>query len=168
MDESGNGTYEGRALSDPPDSRPLQLSKATTERLFALAGQLNNFQGIELESRRKVANLGEKTFAYEAEGRENRVSFNYTLNRDAQDLAELFEKIGAVEQHLTTLEYAMKYDHLSLPRELLQIQIDLDNRALADPELLAPTLEKITQNPRFLHLAQARAEDILKRLHSRN
>ncbi len=168
VEANGEGTYDGRALNDPPSPRPLKLSPATTRRLFDLAGQLNNFRGVELESHRKVANMGLKTFHYEGEGQDNRVEFNYTLNRDAQDLTELFEKIAIVEQHLTTLEYAMKYDHLSLPRELLQIQIDLENRALADPELLVPTLEKITQNPRFLHLAQARAQDILKRLQSTN
>ena len=161
---NGEGTYEGRSLSDPPNPRPLKLSTATTQRLFELAGELENFRGIDLESHRKVANLGMKTLRYEAGGQENHVQFNYTLNRDAQQLADLFEKIASVEQHLATLEFAMKYDHLSLPQELLQIQIDLENRALADPELLVPTLEKITQNPRFLHLAQARAQDILKRL----
>jgi hypothetical protein len=57
---------------------------------------------------------------------------------------------------------------LSLPRELLQIQIDLDKRALADPELLVPSLEKIANNPRFLHLAQVRAQTILQRLQNTN
>ncbi len=168
VDASGNATYEGRKLDEPPSPRPMKLSPATTARLFQLAEALDNFQSIELESHRKVANLGLKTFIYEQDGRTNKVEYNYTLRREAQTLADLFEKISGVEQHLTTLEHAIKYDHLSLPRELLLIQMDLDKQALADPELLVPTLEKIARNPRFLHLAQSRAQDILQRLQNSN
>lgn len=168
VNSEGVGAYEGRKLADAPSPRSLKLSAATTQRLFDLAHQLGNFRSLDLESHRKVANLGSKTFTYEAGGEQNRVEFNYTLNREAQQLSELFEKIASVEEHLAALEFAIKYDHLGLPRELLQIQIDLDNRALADPELLVPTLEKIVQNSHFLHLAQARAENILKRLQTSN
>jgi hypothetical protein len=168
VDSQGRGSYEGRKLDEPPAPQPLQLSAATTQRLFSLAEAMDNFQGLELESHKKVANLGLKTFVYEREGRRNQVEFNYTQRRDAQLLTDLFEKIASVEQHILALEHAIKYDHLSLPTELLQIQIDLNKRALADPELMVPSLEKIANNPRFLHLAQARAQTILQRLQNTN
>jgi hypothetical protein len=168
VDSQGEGSYEGRKLDEPPAPHPLKLSAATTQRLFSLTETMDNFQGVELESHKKVANLGLKTLVYERDGRRNQVEFNYTQRRNAQLLAELFEKIASVEQHILILEQAMKYDHLSLPKELLQIQIDLDKRALADPELLVPSLEKIAKNPRFLHLAQARAQTILQRLQNTN
>ncbi len=168
VDSNGSGSYEGRKMDEPPDPRPLKLSSATTDRLFGLAAQLDNFQSIELESHKKVANMGLKTFIYQRGDQENRVQFNYTVRRDAQELTDLFEKIAGVEQHIMVLEHAIKYDHLSLPKELLQIQIDLDNKALADAELMVPTLEEIARNPRFLHLAQVRAQNILLRLQSSN
>lgn len=168
VDTNGNATCEARKLDEPPAPRQMKLSAATTGRLFQLAESLGNFQSVELESHKKVANLGLKTFTYEHAGRTNKVEFNYTLHREAQALTELFEQISGVEQHLMVLEYAIKYDHLSLPKELLLIRMDLDKRALADPELLVPTLEKIVRNPRFLHLAQARAQDILSRLQNQN
>ncbi len=164
IDSRGSGTYEGRKLDEPPSPRPLKLSQATTRRLFDLADELDRFQAIDLESHKRVANLGLKTFTYEADGRKYQVQFNYSVRREAQELAELFEKIASVEQHIAVLEYAIKYDHLGLPRELLQIQIDLDNKALADAELMVPALEEIARNPRFLHLAQVRAQNILQRL----
>jgi hypothetical protein len=164
VNSQGEATYEGRKLDEPPAPHPLKLSAATTQRLFSLAEALHYFQGVELESHKRVANLGLKTLIYERDGRKNQVEFNYTQRHDAQVLAGLFEKIASVGQHILILEHAMKYDHLGLPRELLQIQIDLDKRALADPELMVPSLEKIAHNPRFLHLAQARAQTILQRL----
>jgi len=163
-----SATYDGRKLSDPAAPRTFKLSAATTRRLFELAAGLDNFKSVELESHRKVADLGLKTFIYEAGGEKRQVQFNYTLRREAQELTDLFEKISGVQQHLTALEYSMKYDHLGLPRELSQIQIDLENKVLADPALMVPALEQIARNPKFLHLAQARAQNILQRLQNSN
>jgi len=168
VDKNGAGEYEGRKLSDPPEPRALKLSPPITQRLFELADRLGDFQVIELESHRKVADLGEKSFIYEVNGQKHSSEFNYTDNRDARDLSDLFEKIAMVEEHIAGLEFAIKYDHLGLPQELREIQIELDNQALADPELLVPTLEQIARNPHFLHLAQARAEDILQRIQNNN
>ncbi len=168
VDESGAGTYEGRKLDEPPNPRPIQLSPAVAARLFALTRDLGYFRGNDLESHKKVANMGRKVFTFQQGQEVNRAEFNYTLNRQAQVLSDLFEKIASVEQHLTTLEFSMKYDPLGLPGELRQIQIDLANDALADPQLLVPTLEKISRNSRYMHLAQSRAQDILQRIQVNN
>ncbi len=122
VDRAGSGTYDGRKLDDPPHPRPLKLSDATTQKLFELAAALDDFRSVDLESHKRVANLGTKTLTYEEDGQKYQAQFNYSLRREAQELSELFEKIAAVEQHIVVLEYAAKYDHLSLPRELLQIQ----------------------------------------------
>jgi hypothetical protein len=163
VDAKGSGAYEGRKLDEaqPQGPRPFQLSPGTTERIFALASQLHDFQGIELESHKKVANLGEKTFTYAQGGALNRVVFNYTENRTARELADVFEAIGMVEQHVAALEFEMKYDPLGLSQELLQIQIELKDKTLTDPQMLVPTLEKIAHGSRFLHLAQTRAQEII-------
>lgn len=164
----GSGMYDGRKLADPPNPRPFQLSSVTTAQLFRLAAGLHNFQGIRLESNRHVANLGLKTFEYQHGTEVYQCRFNYSTNRVAQELTNLFENIGAVERHIAALDYAMKYDHLGLPRELTLIQIDLNNKALIDPQLMVSTLEEIVHNPRFLHLAQVRAEDILQEITRNN
>ncbi|MGD1154595.1 MAG: hypothetical protein ABSA41_02080 [Terriglobia bacterium] len=168
VDANSQGTYDGRKLADAPSPRPLQISPATTQRLFSLAESLGYFRSLTLESRHKVANLGQKTLTYEAGGQVSRVQFNYTENRTAQQLTDLFERISNVEEHIAQLDYAIKYDPLSLPQQLRQIQIELDEHSLLETELLVPTLEKIVSNPRFLHLAQSRAQEILKRIQENN
>jgi len=164
VEANGKATYEGRKMTDPASPRPLQISAGTTERLFTLAASLGYLRSLKLESNHKVANLGEKALTYEANGQISRVEYNYTENRTAQELTELFEKISAVEQHITQLEYAIKYDHLSVANQLRSIQIELDESNLLESQLLVPTLEKIANNPHLLHLAQVRAQDILKRV----
>ena len=61
VDSKGSGTYEGHKLDETQKPRPIQLSSATTDRLFSMAWQLHNFQAINLESHKKVASLGEKS-----------------------------------------------------------------------------------------------------------
>jgi hypothetical protein len=167
VDSRGSGTYEGHKLDEAQSPRPFQLSAGTTERIFALAGQLHNFHSVDLESHKKVANLGQKTLTYQQGGDVNRAVFNYTENPIARELVDLFDAVGVVEQHIAVLEFEMKYDPLGLPQELLQIQIELDSKSLADPEMLIPTLEKIAHGSRFLHLAQVRAQQIIERIQPR-
>jgi hypothetical protein len=164
VDSKGLGTFEGHKLDEAQSPRPFQLSVGTTERIFALAGQLHNFQFVDLDSHKKVANLGQKTLTYEQGENVHRVVFNFTENRMAQELVEIFEAVGAVEEHISTLEFGMKYDPLGLPQELLQIQIELNRKSLTGPEMLLPTLEKIAHDSRFLHLAQVRAQQIIERI----
>lgn len=168
VDRRGAAVYEGRKLDDPPSPRNLQLSDETTRRVFDLAATLDNFDSGDLESYKKVANLGRKTLAYDDGTRKHQAEFNYTRRREAQDLVDIFERISTSAQYVAALEHSIQFDHLSLPAQLRQIQTDLDRRALAEPELLAPTLERIIRNPRLLHLAQSRAQNILARLQDRH
>jgi hypothetical protein len=160
----GSGEYNSQSPSETPLPRQLRLSPEVTHKLFSLAGKLHDFKGIELESHKNVANLGLKTFQYKNGGEVNQVEFNYSLNHTAQELADLFESVASVERHIGALDYAMRYDPLGLPRQLELIQVDLDNKALVDPELMTATLDQIVRNPRYMHLAQMRAEDILQQI----
>lgn len=168
VDRHGHATYEAGNLNEPNSPRNLQLRDVTTQKVFDLAGALNNFDAVELESYKKVANLGRKTLAYDDGSQKHQAAFNFTTRREAQELLDIFEKISAVAQHIATLEHSIQFDRLRLPEQLRQIQRDLDRRALAEPELMEPTLRKIVKNPRFLHLAQSRAQNILGRLQNQN
>jgi hypothetical protein len=160
----GSGRYDGRSPSEASRPRGFRLSPAVTAKLFSLAGKLHDFKGIELESHKHVADLGLKTFQYEDGGQINQVQFNYSLSRTAQELTDLFESVGSVERHILALDYSMKYDPLGLPKQLELIQADLDNKALVDPRLMVATLDQIVRNPRYMHLAQIRAEDIIQQI----
>src|SRR6266571_6098037 len=101
VDSNGSGTYDGRKLNDPANPRPLQLSSATSQRIFELTEELDNFRSGDLESHKKVANLGLKTLTFQRGSEVHRVEFNYTQNRVAQELVDWLEKIASVEQHIS-------------------------------------------------------------------
>ncbi|MGH9398558.1 MAG: hypothetical protein ACRD18_17120 [Terriglobia bacterium] len=164
----GSGVYEGRRLKEPPNPRPFHLSTDITQKLFGLADEMHDFQDVSLESHKRVADLGLKTFKYVNGSHMYVTQFNYSTNRRAGELSDLFEGLGAVERHITALDYSMKYDHLGLPRELTLIQVDLNNKSLLDPQLMTGTLQSILHNPSYLHLAQVRAKDILQQIQKTN
>lgn len=164
VNSDGNGSYDGRQLSETPDPRPMKLSPETTQSLFRLAAKLGDFHSIRLESHVRVANMGLKTFIYQHDGKEYKVQFNYTRNKRAVELLNLFQGISDVEQHIGTLEYSSRYDVLGLPSALTQVEIDLNNKSLVDPQLMVPILKKIAGDSQYLHIAQLRAADILRRI----
>ena len=164
IDANGKGTYDSHKLEDPAAPRPLQISAGTTAQIFSLAQSLNYFCSLNLDSHHKIANLGLKTLTYQDIREINKVQFNYTENRSAQQLTDIFEKISNVEERIAQLEYAMKYDHLNLPQVLRQIQDGMDNSYFVEAALMIPTLEKISADAHYLHLAQSRAQEILRRI----
>jgi hypothetical protein len=164
VDTNGTGTYDGRQLEESPKPRSLKLSPETTATLFQMAAALGDFHSLHLEANKNVANLGLKTFIYRHNGQENKVQFNYTRNKRAQQLLNVFEGIADVEQHIGTLEYSSRYDVLGLPSALTRVEIDLNNKALVDPQLMVPILKKIAGDSQYLHIAQVRAADILRRI----
>ncbi|MGA8183852.1 MAG: hypothetical protein WB819_09425 [Terriglobia bacterium] len=164
VDANGDGSYDGRRLDESPKPRSLKLSPGTTAALFQAASVLGDFHSIRLESHKSVANMGLKTFIYRHNGQENKVEFNYTRNKRAEELLSIFEGIADVEQHIGTLEYSSRYDVLGLPSALTRVEIDLDNKALVDPQLMVPILKKIAGDSQYLHIAQIRAADILRRI----
>lgn len=166
VDAGGRGTYDGRKLSQPSHPRAMRISPQVTQELFALARDLSDFRDVSLASRKRVADLGLKTLEYQANGVTYKTEYNYTENRAGQRLTDLFEGISAVEQHVQALEFSSRYDPLGLPHELTLIELDLNDKALVDPQLMTPVLEQISKNGSFMHIAQERARRILEKINS--
>lgn len=167
VNAEGQGTYDGRKISQAPEARPMRVSPQVTSELFLLAHKLDDFRVNHLASHKRVADLGLKTLEYQANGVTFKAEYNYTENRDGRRLTDLFEGISAVEQHIQSLEFSARYDPLGLPHELTLIEIDLRDNALVDPQLMTPILDQISKNNSYMHIAQERARNILERI-SRN
>ncbi len=164
IDTKGNATYDSHKLDEPAAPRPLQISTDTTAQVFSLTRSLDYFRSLNLDAHHKVANMGLKVLTYQNAGEINTVQFNYTENREAQQLTDILEKISNVEERIAQLEYAMKYDHLQLPQILSQVQDGMNNSYFVEAALMIPTLEKISADPHYLHLAQSRAREIELRI----
>jgi hypothetical protein len=159
---NGTATYDIRQIEDPSRPQPFQVSAKLTDEIFALAAAMHDFNGIRLEARRMIANLGEKTFSFEANGETHSVNFNYTTNAKANELLDVFETISLEDQYLDQLGSSMRYDPLGINDVLIRLQSDLASNAVAEPEALVPALKKVISNPQLIDIARERARQILE------
>jgi hypothetical protein len=160
--ESGSCTYDLRSLDDPPDPRSFDVGPALREKMFALAAQLQNFRGADLDMKRRIANLGQKTFRYERGSEVHEVQFNYTINAPANQLLQIFEGLARQQELLSTLSRRMKYDRLGVNDALMQLDTELQRRLLPEPESLLPLLEQICNDTRFVDIARQRARALIE------
>lgn len=165
--DSPNATYEIRQLEDDPGSSPFEVGNALRTKIFSLTAQLHNFQGLDLDVHRKIANLGEKTFKWEQGGVSHEAKFNYTLNPAASQLLQIFEGLARQQEHYEVLTRRMRYDRLGIYDALLQFETDLNRGLLPEPERLVPLLEQIANDTRFVDVARQRARMLADRIRRR-
>ncbi|MDE3135750.1 MAG: hypothetical protein KGL59_04205 [Acidobacteriota bacterium] len=166
VNRNGESTYDIRQLDDEPSPESFAISPALAGKIFALAADLQDFNGVELEVRRRVANLGEKTFSYEKGGVTNKVSFNFTTNESANKLLSIFEGLSLEDQYADQLRRSMRFDPLGLNDVLIRLERDLGSDMLPDPQALVPILNQIASNSKYLDIARDRARVIVASLHT--
>lgn len=160
--EDGHVVY----ATEPDDKQPVsfQLSPAVTRQIFETAERLNFFKGAQLETKKKVANMGKKTVRYSRDGVQNEAVFNYTENLDAAALAAIFEKISITEQHLMVLDRVVRFDKLGVMKQLLAIESSMDRKDIIEPGQFVPLLERVAGSTTFMNIARERANYLLSRI----
>jgi len=165
-DDAKTATYEIRQMDDDPGSAPFEVGDALRSRIFGLTAQLQNFQGLDLDVHRKIANLGEKTFRWEQAGVSHETKFNYTLNPAAAQLLQIFEGLARQQEHYELITRRMRYDRLGIYDALLQFESDLNRGLLPEPQRLLPLLEQIANDAKYVDVARKRAQLLISRIHS--
>jgi hypothetical protein len=166
INQAGTGTYDIRQLDEDPNSQPFEVSAPLAQRIFALAAKLNNFQNVDLEVHRRLANLGAKTLLYEKGAEKHETDFNYTLDDTATQLVNIFEGLARQTTDLSDLVRTMRYDHLGVNDVLLQIERDYNNKLLPEPERLLPTLDELAADDKLIDIARSRARALATRIRS--
>jgi hypothetical protein len=163
-DNSSSATYEIRQLDEDGGAAQFEVSDGLRAKIFALAAELNHFQGQDLDVHRKIANLGEKTFRWEQGGVTHETKFNYTLNSSASQLLQIFEGLARQQEHYALLARRMRYDRLGINDALLQFETDLNRGLMPEPKRLIPLLDQISSDPKFVDIARQRARLLADRL----
>jgi hypothetical protein len=164
VNQAGVGTCDIRQLDEEASPQPFEVSPAMAQRIFELASHLHNFQGVDLEVHRRLANLGEKTFVYQSGPETHSTSFNYTLDESATQLVNVFEGLAKQNGDLSDLVRTMRYDHLGVNDVLQQIENDYNTKQLAEPERLLPTLDQVASDEKFVDIARQRARNLAAKI----
>lgn len=162
--EDGSATYDIRQLSEDADPQPFQVSDSVRAKIFELAGELHNFEGLDLDVHRKIADLGQKTLRYEKAGEVHETHYNYTLDRTAMQLALVFEGLFQQQRDLITLEQKLKYDRLGVNDALHQFEQDLGQHTIPEPERLLPVLDRIAADSRVVDVARKLSRALAERI----
>jgi len=163
VSEAGEASYEGRVLHEQAEPEGFRLPAAMVARLFSLVAELNYFRQLKLESGRKIASLGEKTFRYQKADAQFEVRFNYTENSTAVTLLDLCERIARGRYLIAQLHFKLKYDRLGVLSTLREFEHSLNSGELIYLEQFVPVLTRIANDPNVLRLAQSRAKALLAR-----
>jgi hypothetical protein len=162
--EDGAGTWDIRQLDETPSPHPLSIGQPLTRKIFDLASDVHDFQGVDLDVHRRIANLGQKTLRYEKGAENYSVEFNYTLNNSANQLTAIFDGLAREELDLSDMERAMRYDHLGANDVMLRVQSDVKNKLLPEPEALLTLLDQIGADEDLIDIARQRARAIAEQI----
>lgn len=154
---SGACTADVRSLDDDPSPQDFQISTALAGKIFSLAQQLHDFNGVNLDLHRRIANLGQKTFEYENGAEKHETTFNYTLDETASQLEDLMEGLAREQMDFSDLQRTMRYDRLGVNDVLMRVEADYSGKLLPDPQRLLPLLDQIAADEKFIDLARQKA-----------
>jgi len=164
VNRTGSGTYDIRQLDEEASPAHFEIGAPLTDRIFELAQKLRNFQSVDLDVHRRIANLGEKTFRYEKGAEVHEVKFNYTLDDSATQLLNIFEGLSRQESDLSNLERTMRYDHLGVNDAVLQLETDFNTRMIPEPDRLLPLLDHVASDSTYVDIARQRARTLAARI----
>ncbi len=168
VSDTGACSYDIRLLSEQPDPQAFEVGAALRTKIFELAAQLGNFKDQQLDVKRRIANLGEKTFRFERGSEAHEASFNYTTNPAASQLQMIFEGLSRQQEHLRTILHRMRYDRLGVNNALLAFETDYDRKILPEPERLLPALEQLAADSRYVDIARQRARALIARIKNKS
>lgn len=160
VNKDGSGTWDIRQLDETPSPQPLQIGPSLARQMFQLASELHDFQGVDLDIHRRVASLGQKTFRYQDGATRYQVTFNYTVNKTANQLLSLFDGLERQELDLSDMRRAMRYDQLGINDVMTRVQRDVNDKLLPEPQALLPILGQIAADSDLIDMARQRARSL--------
>lgn len=151
-----NGACEYREAADDDNPLKFTLEETDAAQIFALAEKLDRFKR-PLESNLKVAMMGIKTFRFVDGAAVSEAKFNFSLDLDAQAIANWFERIIESEQHFISLERTARFDKLGVYKVILGLEASFDRNRLVAHRQYLPLLDRVAKNESYVHMARERA-----------
>jgi hypothetical protein len=160
--ETGEGKFqapgaEGLSALDLPFHLPARV----TAEWFAAARELHRFDG-NFEARRKVAFSGNKTLRYDGPDGVGETTLNYTEDKRMAELISNFLGIGCTLQVGQRFASDARFHPLGLDADMLTYKESLKNRQALYPEIIAPILQQLVDNPDVMTHVQREASAILQ------
>lgn len=151
------------AASQDAFQKQFQASQGLWEKLSQLAKQANFFDGQFDFTKHAIAQTGKKTLSYSDVGRHTSTTYNYSEDPSIQELTAVFQGISSTIEGGRRLEFDRRFDKLSLDQDLKGLEDMSNNGRLEQVQAIAPLLQRLATDRTVLHIAQQRAQRILKK-----
>lgn len=170
VDSSGNAAYQSwmaeptaeQSIAGEPYMLKFTVSATARDRNFAVARQLNYFNGDFEYHKRRIAATGAKTLAYADPDKHYETTYNWSENPGIEELTVLFQGISTTIESGRRLEGLRRFDPLGLDQELKSLErLVLDHRA-KELQSIAPILQQLADDPGVMNIARQRARQILQ------
>src|SRR5688572_7588314 len=158
-DGTGQSRFKRRGSDEA--ASPLTLSPAGREKLLSTIAATRNLEGREkYETTRRVANLGRKHLTLELPSETRVAEFNYSDLKEVDALARFFDGLINQITLVQDLESAVRYERLSVPDRLDQLEEQIKIGRIGDPHGLVPALDKLILDERILEYARQHAQQM--------
>lgn len=159
-DPGENAAAELHTIQPGPIDRQIQLSQDFAAHAFATAHRHNLF-AENCESHLKVAFAGWKKFSYSGPDGQGSCEFNYSKNKEIQDLAESFVAVASTVVEGARLELLLQHDPLGLDKEMEFLKEALDDGRVKEMCAIQPILSKLMDDPDVMERVRRRAKVLL-------
>ena len=171
LHEDGTGHFHAEGGTVTPDDiaalpsegqdRPIQVTAATTERVFAIA-RAKKFFDIACEGGdAHLAFTGKKELGYQGSDGHGGCTYNYSKDQKIQWLTTEMQGIAATLEEGRRLQIEHEHGRLSLDAELETLEQMTQNGQALELGNIAPELLAIVKDDAVLQRAQKRARHLL-------
>jgi hypothetical protein len=147
--------------ADPEYMLQFTMSKQNREKLFRDAKDADYFHGDFRFTRHAVSSTGKKTLTYADQSRHFETTYDYSENKNIEDITGIFQGISNTIEHGRKLVFLRRFDRLGLEAELKGMESAAESHSLEELQVIAPLLEEIAQDPAILNIARQRAKRLL-------
>jgi hypothetical protein len=168
--EDGSGNYhsegsgssaDGQGMASEPVDRPIHVSKAVRDSMFAAARKNKFFAKSCDDGGKNIAFQGTKTLEYEGSDGQGSCIYNWSKNGQIGKLTDQFQAIAATLDEGSKLQRQYEHGRLSLDSEMeILEQMVRDGRAI-EIENIAPLLQTLSGDEAVLQRVQRRARTLL-------
>jgi hypothetical protein len=153
---------DGQSMPSEVQDRPIHISKALRESMFAVARKSKLFTIACDDGAKNIAFQGTKTLAYEGPEGQGSCTYNWSKLSQIEKLTDQFEAIATTLDEGSKLQRQYEHGRLSLDTELeLLDQMVREGRAI-EVENIAPLLRTIAGDDAVLQRVQRRARALLQ------
>ena len=166
----GTGHFRSRAGKPPDDAtqgivpaavdRDIQVSTAYAGRVFATA-ERHRWFSEGCESHLKVAFQGWKTLSYSGPQGKGSCTFNYSKDKEIQDLGDSLEAVVETILEGARMELLLQHDRLGLDAEMEFLVQAVDDGRAQQVCVILEILERLAQDDTVLERVRKRARMLL-------